>query len=181
MNSHKSRLCCGNSNSNGKPCRNYAATGDFCRHHQDQISKKNKYGVPITLKNSNNSNIKLSQNNFCNMTTAKGQSCKMRVNSNNVCHHHKYKNVENNKFKENVKNHNVEITDELIKKSTPSDNDNQNVTHQCYGITKFGKRCKNKFKFQGKFCDKHNESAEELNSNLFVPGYAKRKHYSIDG
>ena len=163
MNLNKSRLCCGNSIISGKPCRKYAVTGDFCRCHQDQISGKNKFGVPITQKNAI---IKLSQNNSC--------------------HNHKYKNIEHNEFKENEflnESLKVEITitDELIKKSTPSDSDNQNVTHQCEGITRIGERCKNKFKYQGKFCHKHNKSAEELNTTFFVPGFVKRKNYSING
>jgi hypothetical protein len=137
MNSHKSQLCCGNSISTGKPCKNYVVTGDFCRHHQDQISGKNKYGVPINQKN------------------AESQPCKK---SKIFCRHHK-----------------VEITDKR------SDNDNQNVTQQCDGITKKGTRCKNKFKYQGKqvkFCHK---SAQELNNDLFIPGIAKRNYYSING
>ena len=180
MNSHKSRLCCGNSISTGKPCRNYVVTGYFCRYHQDQISGKNKYGVPITQKIASNCKIELSENNYCNGTTAKSQPCKMRVKSNNLCHLHKSKNIENNKFKENdFLKERPKV--KLIRKSAASDIDNQNVTHQCDGITTNGNRCRNKFKHQGKFCHKHNESTEELNNDLFVPGRAKRIYYSIDG
>jgi hypothetical protein len=175
MNPHKSRLCQGISISTGNPCRNHVVIGDFCRHHQVQISGKNKYGVPIARKNANNSKINLSQNNYCNGTTAESQYCIIRVKSNakNFCHHHNYKNIENNNDK-----FSVETTDKLIKKST-SDND-QNVTHQCDGITKKGERCKNVFKYQGNYCHLHNKSAEEL-INFFVPGCAKQKYYSIDG
>ncbi|HJT84443.1 MAG TPA: hypothetical protein VJ697_08170 [Nitrososphaeraceae archaeon] len=192
MRLNKSPLCCGNSIITGNPCRNYAGTGDFCRYHQEQISGKNKYGVPITQKYA-------SQNNFCynhkstpsdnqnvihqcEGITVIGERCKNKYKyRGKYCHIHNesIEEIENNKFKEKDflnESLKVEITDDLILGSTPLD-----MTHQCERITKLGNRCKNKFKYQGKFCHQHNKFAEKLNNALFVPGFGKRKYYSIDG
>ena|SRR2546429_6990212 len=159
MNSRNSQFCRGISNSTGNPCRNYVLSGDFCRHHKEQICGKNKYGVLITQASENNSKIKQSQSYYCNWTTAAGQPCKMRVKSNDLCCHHKNQNIDD-KFDNNQ---NVTVT--------PS--------RKCNAITKNGKRCRNS-KNHGKFCHKHNDNAE-LSNTLFVPGRAKPKYYSIDG
>jgi hypothetical protein len=163
MNSHNSRLCCGISNSTGNPCRNYAQSADFCRHHKDQIGGKNKYGVLIIQ---NNSKIKQSQNNYCKGITAVGQPCKIQVKSNNFCRHHKNQNIED-------------------RHSEETKLDNLNVapcsTQKCNAVTKSGKRCRNLLKQHEKFCHKHIATAEELINALFVPGRAKQNYYSIDG
>lgn len=196
MRLNKSPLCCGNTIITGNPCRNYAVTGDFCRYHQDQISGKNKYGIPIAQKNANNSEIKLSQNNSCYNYKSKsldyqneihqcegitviGERCKNTYKyQRKYCHIHNesIKEIETKKFKKrDFLNESLKM-DDLIVKSTPAD-----MTHQCEGITKINNRCKNKFKYQGKFCHHHNKFVEKLNNSLFVPGFGKRKYYSIDG
>lgn len=49
----------------------------------------------------------------------------------------------------------------------------------CKGFSKNNKPCRNKFKYDGKFCHKH-LNAEVSNNTTIVPGRAKPIYYLFD-